>query len=100
MSRKDKEDAEKIREQYNVEKNTPLIEAALAWVRASNPRPRRITSTTSTSCARARPCGTTAWASPAPCCRPTAGSLRVSGSGGIRRQPVRVRRDRGRAGLI
>jgi ribosomal protein L36 len=37
MSRKDKEDAEKIRERYDVEKNTPLIEAALAWVRALDP---------------------------------------------------------------
>ena len=37
MSRKDKEDAERIREHYNVEKNTPLIEAALEWVRGLDP---------------------------------------------------------------
>ena len=82
MSRKDKEDAEKIREHYNVEKNTPADRGrpgagSEPWTRGHE----AITSTTSTSCARARPCGTTAWASPAPSCRPTAGSLRVSGSG-------------------
>ena len=100
MSRKDKEDAERIREHYNVEKNTPLIEAALEWVRGLDPEATGDYEYNLHVVCKGRRCGTTAWVSPAPSCRPTAGSLRASGRRRSTRPPVRVRWDDGRAGPV